>query len=416
MDNSDKRSIIIVAFHFPPIQGSSGYHRVLSFAKHFPALGWQPRILTVRDLAYVKSNPDNLALVPGDVEVVRSLALDAARHLAIKGRYPGWLAVPDRWRSWVPFAVRAAKRMIRRQRPDVILSTFPIASAHLVARTIHRKTGIPWVADFRDPMVLDNHPPEGKIRCTYADIEASVFREAAAVIVTTPGADEMYRRRYPSAAEKITVVQNGFDEEIFDVADGMKDRSKNSTKIKLLHSGLVYREARDPRPLFRAIAKLVNSGEILESKIEIMFRASSQERFIVEEAKRHGLERIVTVGASISYKEAISEMLASDSLLLLQSRDCNIQIPAKAYEYLRCGRPILAITDPYGDTGKLLSTFGVTDIAALENDSMIAAVVRRHFRNLAFHDNSVAEPERVASLARRARAAEAIAILDEIVT
>lgn len=415
MNDSDMRSIIVVAFHFPPIQGSSGYHRVLSFAKHFPALGWQPRILTVKDFAYVKSNPDNLTLIPGGVEVVRSLALDAARHLAINGRYPGWLAVPDRWRSWVPFAVRAANRMIRRQRPDVILSTFPIASAHLVARTIHRRTGIPWVADFRDPMVLDNHPPDGNIRRTYAEIEASVFREAAGVIVTTPGAADIYRQRYPFSAEKITVVQNGFDEEIFDVANDSKDWRKESTKTKLLHSGLVYREARDPRPLFGAIAKLVKAGEIVESEIEIMFRASSQEPFILEEAKRFGLEKIVTVGASISYKDAVSEMLASDSLLLLQSRDCNSQIPAKAYEYLRCGRPILAITDPYGDTGKLLSTFGVTDIAALEDDDMVATVVRRHIRNLKFHDNSSVEPDRVAMLDRRSRAAEAVAFLDEIV-
>jgi hypothetical protein len=100
------KKILMIAFHFPPFSGSSGVQRTLRFVQHFPALGWQPLVLSAQALAFEKTSPDLLSEVPESVLVERAFALDTARHLQIKGRYLGWMARPDRWVSWQFDAVR----------------------------------------------------------------------------------------------------------------------------------------------------------------------------------------------------------------------------------------------------------------------------------------------------------------------
>ena len=87
----------MIAYHFPPLAGSSGIQRTLRFAQHLPALGWQPLVLSADPRAYEKTSLDLLPDVPPDTVVRRAFALDTARHLTIGGRYIGWMARADRW-------------------------------------------------------------------------------------------------------------------------------------------------------------------------------------------------------------------------------------------------------------------------------------------------------------------------------
>ncbi|MBC7705319.1 MAG: glycosyltransferase, partial [Rhodoferax sp.] len=146
------RKVLLIAYHFPPLAGSSGIQRTLRFVQHLPAFGWQPLVLSAQPRAYLRTSGDLGADVPAGTVVRRAFALDTARHLALHGRYIGAMARPDRWVSWKFDAVRQGLRMIREFRPDVIWSTYPIATAHLIGAELHRRSGIPWVADFRDPM------------------------------------------------------------------------------------------------------------------------------------------------------------------------------------------------------------------------------------------------------------------------
>ena len=88
-------------------------------------------------------------VAPGTV-VERAFAVDAARHLAVRGRYPAIVARPDRWAAWWLGAVPRSLAMIRKYRPAAIWSTYPIATAHTIGQTLHRLSGLPWIADFRD--------------------------------------------------------------------------------------------------------------------------------------------------------------------------------------------------------------------------------------------------------------------------
>ena len=141
----------MVAYHYPPWNGGSGIHRTLKFTKYLPEYGWQPIVLTADRRAYPE-NGSAACEIPDGIDVARAFALDTAQHLSFRGSYLRWTALPDRWISWWPGAVLAGRRLIRQHRPDLIWSTYPIATAHLIGMTLHRLSGIPWVADFRDPM------------------------------------------------------------------------------------------------------------------------------------------------------------------------------------------------------------------------------------------------------------------------
>jgi len=149
----------MIAYHFPPLAGSSGVQRTLRFVQHLPALGWQPLVLTASPHAYQKTSDDLLAEVPPGTVVRRAFALDTARHLAIAGRYIGWMARPDRWISWKLDAVRQGRKLIEEFKPDIIWSTYLIATAHVIAAALHKHSSTPWVADFRDPMAQVDYPP-----------------------------------------------------------------------------------------------------------------------------------------------------------------------------------------------------------------------------------------------------------------
>src|SRR5689334_11900077 len=94
------RRVLMIAFHYPPCRGSSGLQRTLSFSRHLPAHGWTPIVLTANPRAYPQVGDDQLGDIPSTVQVERAFALDSARHLALRGHYLQWMALPDRWASW----------------------------------------------------------------------------------------------------------------------------------------------------------------------------------------------------------------------------------------------------------------------------------------------------------------------------
>ena len=150
------KKVLMIAFHYPPFCGGSGVLRTLKFSHYLPEHGWKPIILSASPRAYSQLGNDQVGGIPASAVVTRGFALDAARHLAIRGRYLKWVAQPDRWASWWLGAVPLGLYLIRRYKPEVIWSTYPIATAHLIGLTLKLMTGIPWIADCRDSMTEDD--------------------------------------------------------------------------------------------------------------------------------------------------------------------------------------------------------------------------------------------------------------------
>ena len=411
-----RKRLLLIAFHFPPIQGSTGVHRTLAFARYLERYGWDVTVLTAAPCAYPDSEPENHSLIPAGLPVVRTLALDAQRHLSVFGRYPGALARPDRWRSWIYTGFPAGRRLVKQWRPQAILSTFPIASAHEIAWRLSRACNLPWVADFRDPMGQDVYPADERLRQAYWSLESRVMAQCSAVTVTTEGTATLYRARYPGfSPSRVRVIPNGFDEWSFRrMASEGRSVQREPGPLRFLHSGILYPVDRNPEHFFRAIAELRSEGRLSPETVHFGLRGAGHAERYEPVLASLGLTDLVSVLPMLSYEEAHREMIDADVLMLFQAATCNSQIPAKLYEYLYVGRPLVAFTDPEGDTGRLLGELGMNTIAPIDDVAAIKALVVRAIADTQRGTAFLPPRESVMRFSRAGTTQQLAELLDEV--
>jgi len=362
------RDVLMVAFHYPPQCVSSGVQRSVNFVRYLPEHGWNPLVLTAHERAHEVLRHDFSPSQINNENVVRAFALDAARHLSIGRRYPRVFALPDRWSSWRLDGVREGKRLLRERHISAIWSTQPIPTAHWIAYELAKYSGLPWIADFRDPIINRVPPKNWMLRRALEAIETRTINLASKCVFTTETMAAMYRERYPQAAGKFLVIPNGYDETIFEGGTPQRHGVTND-KTLILHSGHIYPAERDPSALFSALRTLIDRGELDPAHLCVRFRASGSDAMLAEIAARHGLADILDLAEPLPYQDAINEVLGADILLLLQGKTFNAQVPAKTYEYLRAGKQILALIDHAGDTAAFLkgySTPAAVDINDVE--------------------------------------------------
>ena len=411
------KPVLMVAFHYPPYFGSSGVHRTLKFSRYLPDHGWRPIVLSVNPRAYSHTNAAQLAEIPVDVEVTRTFALDSHRHLAIGGKSLGITAIPDQWSSWWLSAVPAGLRLIRKHRPAVLWSTYPIPTAHLIGLALHRLTGIPWVADFRDIMTETGYPRQPLLRRVYVSIERAVIRHASVVVQTTRSAQQIYIDRYPKLSNMTCrVIANGYDEEDFiGLPPSRAGDFEVSEPLHLVHSGLIYLEERDPRPFFRALARLRRDGIVKADTLRVDLRGAGSDEYFARLIRELGIGDVVRLLPSISYHEALRRCSEAAALLLLQGPSCDVQIPAKAYEYLRLRKPILALTSATGDTARLLADCGGATVIDLLDEDALYRGLPRFLEMLRNRRHPLPDPTKTVRHDRRQQAGELADCLADVI-
>jgi len=413
----------MVSYHYPPFNGSSGVQRTLAFSKYLPSYGWEPIILTVKPKAYVMVGDELLRDIPDNIIVERTMALDTTRHLALKGRYFQWMALPDQWVSWIFWAIPAGLRLIRKWRPKILWSTYPIATAHCVGYVLHRITGIPWVADFRDPMTeIDpitkkRAPGNPAIWHTRCAIEQFTVKRCTHAVFTTPGARTLYAKRYSKIPkDRWRVISNGYDEACFvDVEGRSQDSSCPTDQAVLLHSGVLYPGPdRDPSSFFAALSSLKRKGKISPKTLRIIFRASGFHQHYKELIRKYNIEDLVFLESAIPYRDALAEMLTVSGLLLFQGRPSNPAIPAKFYEYLRAKRPIFAMIHPDGDTAKALQEMGIGTMVPLDSEELIAKGLLEFLSLVAMGKAATLESKEIRLYSREARTKDLAKLFDVV--
>jgi glycosyltransferase involved in cell wall biosynthesis len=414
------KNLLLIAYHFPPYAGGSGVHRAAKFFQYLPENGWSPYVLTTGTLAYenIRLGKDNNGTDPAaPSRIIRTFALDAQRHLSIKGRYPGWLAIPDRWANWVLTAVPAGVAAIYRRKIGVIVVTFPIATSVLIGLILHRLTTIPLVVDFRDSMTEDDYPRDAFIRSIHRRIETSVMKRGARFVFTAESARRMYLDRYPQVhPDKCIVISNGYDEEDFaGIPFSHKDLEINRP-TRLVHAGLIYPDERDPRPFFRALSRLRAEGNIQPENLRVELRASGSEDYYSTLIRELKIEDVVFLLPALPYRSALENIATADGLLLLQAANCNHQIPAKTYEYLRLGIPILALTSAEGDTAALLNDSGGATVVDLANEDSIYQVFPKFMKSVQNGSHPLPDRQKVPNYSRRSQAAVLANCLNQAVS
>ncbi len=417
---AEQKNVLMIAYHFPPIRVSSGIQRTLKFAAYLLDHNWQAQVLSVAPRAYETVSNDQMQEIPDEIVVKRVFTLDTARHLSIAGHYLKWLALPDRWVSWCLTGTVGGLQLIAKYKPKIIFSTYPIASAHLLGLILHRLSGIPWVADFRDSMTEDHYPTDPTVHCIYRWIERQTIKHCSRAIFTTPSALKMYSERYPDIPQSHwTLIANAYDEENFIRAEHSpalaKALAEKTAEIILLHSGILYPSERDPTQFFAALNALKQTGKIRKGQFKVILRATGHDDRYDRIIQDHDLQDIVILAPNVAYETALTEMLTVDGLLVFQASNCNHQIPAKIYEYMRARRPILALTDPEGDTAKTLEEAGINAIAPLNNQQAIMELLTTFINNSQSQPlNSIASDTVIAENSRRSRAKQLAKVLDAL--
>ena len=231
----------------------------------------------------------------------------------------------------------------------------------------------------------------------------------------------MYAERYPEIdASRWALIPNGFDEETVKEAERATSALAASgvraggARTTLVHSGTLYPWERDPRPFFDAVASLRTSGVVSADTFRVVLRATGHDERFAALLREAGIEDIVRLEPQVGYAAAVAEMLTADGLLLFQAANCNHQIPAKLYEYLRARRPVLAMTDAAGDTAGVLREAGIGTIVPLDSSARIEEGLRGFLAAIRGGTAAVPGLDQVARYSRRARARELAALLDEV--
>lgn len=282
----------------------------------------------------------------------------------------------------MPWAVAAGRAAFRSDPYDLIYSTSPHATAHLIAWRLAAYTRKPWVTDFRDPWHEDEPEPgapDGRVyRWANKSLESKVIRACHRVVASTTQLRDLLQTRYAAEPkQKMVAILNGYDEADFASIPACDPGSRDI--LVMLHAGSINADFRDPRPLFAALRKSADDGEIDIGKIRLRFigpgryAQSDEIRQCVRELK---LEGVVEFLPRVSYDESIRELSRAGVLLLLQaSPDTASLVPAKLYEYLRTFRPVLALVWP-GATADVLAQTGGGWAVAPEQTHKLQETVR----------------------------------------
>jgi glycosyltransferase involved in cell wall biosynthesis len=419
-DRINMRRVLMIAYHFPPMKGSSGLQRTLGFARELRHHGWQPRILSTWRFAYPAVSDEQMGDIPDDVVVRRTPCIDVARHLSVRGAYPGFLARPDRWSTWLPGLVARGIVECASWKPDLVWSTFPIPSAVVGGRVISRWSGLPWILDLRDSMTEDHYPPDPSSRRRLRAIESKAVRQARAVVFTSAGAAGMYAERYRDIpGDRWQLIPNGYDEGHFaavESASAARPRQPNKRTV-LLHSGLLDPVDRDPSAFFRALANLKARRAPGFERLRVRLRATGNDRRYQAAIREAGVAELVELAPALPYDDALREMIDADGLLAFQGANCNHQTPAKLYEYFRSGTPVLGLTDPEGDTAAVMRMAGLPEssIAPIGDAVSIEMCLSRFLADLQAGRASRANAELTRQWSRAHQALQLAALMDRIV-
>jgi glycosyltransferase involved in cell wall biosynthesis len=404
--------VLLVSLYFPPA-GGGGVQRPLKFASHLPALGIETHVLAPDDPKWVHRDDDLRPPTQAWVHRVRFLGpggrkpaeelhgLGGLERVATQaGLLSRRLLVPDASVSWVLTATPAAIRIVRREGIDVVLTTSPPGSIHLIGAAVKRATGASWVADLRDSLVAHPHRRAEsavvrfKERGEYA-VANVVARSADAIVSVSDAIAEEVRALAPRG--RVEVIANGCD---FDDFAGLEYR--RAPRFRITHTGSFFGK-RSPRTFLSALA---GSGLDIVARFVGDFRAADREW-----ATGLRLGDRLQLLPFTSRRHALELQRDSEALLLLipeaDGRGRGV-LSGKVFEYLAAERPILAAVPPDGAAAELLreSRAGVV-VAPDDEEAMRLALADLEARYRAGSlDGTLLPDELKERLSRRARAEE----------
>jgi glycosyltransferase involved in cell wall biosynthesis len=351
--------VLLFAYHYPPAI-AAGAQRALRFSRYLPEFGYSPHVIAARVPGAVDS-PSVTYVSPADglfgefgnlVTKAIQVSVSARNHRV----------------NWVSAAIKAAEDLIAREPFDVVISTFPPLCTHLAALWLKLRLGIKWVADFRDPLLLPHGAVSLRDRISEPVFQQLIIRRADALIGVTEVMVERWRHEFPNFAHKLNLIWNGFDpEELFPVP-----RPAAKPYRVLAHIGDCY-GARHPGQLLQSLERLIDRALVDPNTIRVHLVGPLDEDSplrqmpVFAQLQEGGC---LTCTDTVPREDALQITADADYLLILDLHDLKFAYaaPSKLFDYIRAGRPILALTPRRSTVETLLEKSGIPFVCLYPDD------------------------------------------------
>jgi glycosyltransferase involved in cell wall biosynthesis len=380
------RRLLLVSYHFPPV-GGAGVQRPLKFVKYLREFGWEPTVLVADNPSVPVFDESLLRDLPESVRIVRAKTLEPgyAAKQAMSAAKPvegtprrsigrmvkSWvrgaatLALqPDPQVLWLPAAYRAAMRSLREAPHAAILATAPSYSNLLLGAMLKRRTGLPLLLDYRDEwdlssVYLEHSHKDDWSRTVQQRMQRWILRQADVVIATTKRstAQVLKRARESGSRAMGACIYNGFDRPDFVVDTQVQATIPKTERFRIVYTGTLW-NLTTIAPVVEALLRLAELRPEIAAQVEL---AVVGRKTPEQQAHLHRLNGTAVQVTNVEYCDhtaAIAWMQSADALLLLltDGPGADRVAPAKLFEYLAVGQPILAVLPP-GETAEIVSSF-----------------------------------------------------------
>lgn len=392
------KKVLIITYYWPPT-GGSGVQRWLKMSKYLPEYGWHPVIYTpenpesgIIDNSLQKDIHENLTVVKTKIkepfeiykkitgrkkgEMIGTGFLSEKKSDSFAEKLSVWIRgnifIPDARMLWIKPSVKFLTSYLKKKPVDLIVSTGPPHSMHLIALKVSKKLSVPWIADFRDPWTGIDFYHQLKLT-RFADnkhkkLEKQVLKNAGGVItVNRTLASDLEK----ISGRKVDVVTNGFDPDDYLITNN----NNISDKFLLCHLGSMNKD-RNHEIFWRALKELKNEipGFANDLHMELIGATDYSVREIVKE---YNLDNNVNYIKFAGHQTAINKAAQAQVLYLPLNNTPNAKgiTPTKFFEYLAIRRPVLCIGPEDGDAAVIINETGCGIVAGFENYNKVKSAL-----------------------------------------
>jgi len=371
------KKALIITYYWPP-SGGAGVQRWLKFAKYMREFGWEPVIYTPEnpefpaiDHSLEKDIPEGITVLKTKIfepyaaykrfvgrkknDSIKAGFLSEKNNSSLAEKIAVWIRgnffIPDARKFWIKPSIRFLTEYLKNNHIDVIISTGPPHSMHLIALGLKKATALPWLADFRDPWTnIDFYQDLRLTRLAdrkHRRYELEVLKNADKFVTVSWNWAKDFQKIYK---RNIEVITNGFDQDDFP-----KTGLNLDEKFSIVHIGSMNKD-RNPHHLWIAISELITELPTMRDKLEIKL-IGSNDFSVLQNINKHGLEPWLTLLKDIPHADVLKHALTAQVLLLALNNTPNVSgiIPGKIFEYIASRRPVLCIGAENGDSARIIN-------------------------------------------------------------
>lgn len=372
------KNVLIISYYWPP-SGGPGVQRVLKFCKYLPQYGWNPIVLTVKDGEFpvtdISFESDSKSVQAIKVKGISFYSLfkkivgkqKLPTHQLSPGlndslitRFSRWirynLIIPDGRIGWYWSAVKRGKQIVSEKNIDLIFSSGPPQTVHLIGRSIAKKTDTAWVADFRDPWTdrfyyYEN--PRNRV-ITFLDkyLEKKVLKDCDYLVTVSKGFFSLLNNNW-GIDHKSEIIYNGYDIDDFKYVSKEYD---SNDRIIISHIGSLSK-SQIPKGLFNSVRVYNQLNKKKSISIKLIGSVHSSIKHFVD---INNLNEFLSYKSYVNHDLAIKEMVQSKFLFLVIPDLSNNEgiIPGKLFEYFASRTNIILIGNKNSDAAKLMKDLG----------------------------------------------------------